>query len=122
MLKILIIDDMEDILFSLKKALENMGQYQVTITNSGRQGLVLAPQIMPDLIILDIMMPDLNGWQVNKTLKQNPATKNIPVIFLTAKSDDLSKAMGSQSADAFIVKPIKAEELDDTIQLILNSK
>ena len=123
MKKILIIDDIDDVLFSLKKALESVNkEYQVTIVNNGRQGLELASKIKPDLILLDIMMPDLNGWQVNKKLKENPLTKKIPVVFLTAKSDDFSKAMGSQSAKAYIVKPINADELDDTIKLVLSSK
>jgi DNA-binding response OmpR family regulator len=123
LIKILAIDDTEDITFSIKKMLENVDKnYQVTVANSGRDGLMLAEQTIPDLIILDIMMPEVNGWVVLKNLKNNLKTKSIPIIFLTAKSDELSLQMGKRAVEDFVVKPVDAATLDKKIKAVLKAK
>lgn len=121
MVKILIIDDMDDMTFSIKKSLEDLDKnYEVVNSNTGKLGLELAEMQKPDVILLDIMMPDMSGWQVLDALKNNPATKNIPVIFLTAKEDELSKQMGERMADDYIIKPVKVEKIDKKIKSILS--
>jgi len=116
--KILAIDDTQDVIFALQKGLESLG-YEVTTTTSGKEGLALAQKLVPDLILLDIMMPDISGWQVQKSLSQNETTKDIPVIFLTAKQDELSKQMGQNIAKEYIIKPIDIKELDKKIKKAL---
>ncbi len=83
------------------------GLYKVKVSSSGEHALTIAAHTLPDLILLDIMMPGLDGYEVCRRLKSNPATKDIPVIFLTAKSDEAGEQHGFDSgAVDYITKPI----------------
>lgn len=88
------------------------GGYQVAVASSGPAALELVPKIKPDLILLDIMMPEMDGYEVCRRLKSVDATREIPIIFLTAKTetDDIVKGFDLGAAD-FITKPFRAKEL-----------
>ena len=109
---ILAIDDNKIIRKSLEKMLLNQG-HQIETAANGKQGLEMAERIQPELILLDIVMPDLNGWEVCTLLKQNPATKDIPVIMLTALDDvDALEQSFHAGAVDYIRKPFNHRELN----------
>jgi two-component system alkaline phosphatase synthesis response regulator PhoP len=103
---ILIVDDEKDILEILEYNLKKEG-YRVLTAHNGKVGLKLAQQ-MPDLVVLDVMMPEMDGWEVCKAIRKNPATGLIPIIFLTAKDSEVDEVVGLElGADDYIRKPIK---------------
>lgn len=109
--RVLVIDDTQ-------KNLEVVGQlltdndYNVTVANNGERGIAIARKLVPDIILLDVMMPELNGYEVCKRLKQDSVTESIPVIFLTAKTDqeDLVEGFSAGAVD-YITKPFVKDEL-----------
>ncbi len=108
--RILIVDDEQDILDLLRFNLESEG-YETVIAGDGLQALELAKQ-RPDLIILDVMLPGKDGWEVMRELRQSQLTQNIPVIFLTAKSGEIDEVVGLElGADDYVVKPISMRKL-----------
>jgi len=114
--RILVIDDDPDALYLLRESL-NTAEFEISGTRSGLEGLLLANHQKPDVILLDIMIPDLNGWQILSELKQNPGTANIPVVLLTVVD---KKALGFQlGASAYLLKPLDPlvvrEALDNVI-------
>ena len=120
MIKVLTIDDMEDITFSIKKTLEKVdSKYEVIRASTGTDGISQAQTIKPDIILVDLMMPDKSGWQIIKELKSNDVTKQIPILIITAKSDELSKQMGEYSTKGYIVKPFDPKDLDKKIKKLL---
>lgn len=115
MYKILIIEDEADILENLKEIFELAGNKVLTAMN-GLEGLEAISKIKPDLIICDIMMPLMDGYQVKLNLSRNKDTASIPFIFLTAKADIKSIREGLDlGSDDYIVKPIRARELVDVV-------
>ena len=117
--RILVVDDTKDILQVLSRRLESWG-YEALTASSGEEGLQLAEQQLPDLILLDIMMPKMKGRDVCARLKANPTTANIPVIFLTALGlADHVKAGMDSGAEDYIVKPFEPEELRERINVCL---
>lgn len=107
---ILIVDDEKDILELLKYNFQKEG-YKVRVATNGEEALTEALH-QPDLIILDIMLPELNGREVIKQLKNNPKTSQIPVIFLTAKGTEADEVLGLElGADDYIIKPISIPKL-----------
>lgn len=123
MIKVLAIDDNKDVLFSIKVALEELDpEYKVTTADCGEKGIELSNSLKPDVIILDIMMPDIVGWVVNRKIKANPKTKSIPVIFLTARTDAGCQVLGKSDADVFMTKPFEPVKLDSAIKDLLNRK
>jgi CheY-like chemotaxis protein len=123
MKKIMMVDDEKDQIFSIKTVLEKKygDEYKVIPANNGSECIeLLENNEIPDLILLDIMMPEISGWQVFDKLKDNPLWKDIPVIFLTARTDELAERAGSFLADDFIEKPVEAEELKKKIDAVLN--
>ncbi len=95
--------------------------YDLVGAHGGREGLDLAQQNPPDLILLDLMMPDLDGWDVYKQLKAYDTTRNVPVIIITAKSQAIDRVLGLHIAkvDDYISKPFRPQELIDSIDKIL---
>lgn len=89
--------------------------------SGGREGLELIRQCLPDLILLDLMMPDLDGWDVYHQLKAEEKTKNIPVIVITAKAQNIDKVLGLHIAkvDDYISKPFSPKELIASIEKVL---
>jgi two-component system alkaline phosphatase synthesis response regulator PhoP len=107
---ILIVDDEKDIVDLLKYNIQKEG-YNVLTARNGKQALDQA-LLHPHLILLDIMMPELDGWGVVKKLKSNPKTAGIPIVFLTAKGSDVDEVLGLElGADDYIVKPISIPKL-----------
>jgi len=121
--KIIIVDDEPDIILSVKQFLEKSDDgYEIICTDSARQCLdLLNKDQIPDLIILDIMMPEMTGWEFFDTLKENSSWANIPVVFLTAKTDAYSKKFGSISGNDYIKKPFDLKNLKERIDKILKN-
>jgi CheY-like chemotaxis protein len=118
--KILIIDDEEDFCFFVKGNLENTGEFDVLVTSSGKEGLKLARREKPDLILLDINMPEMSGDEVAEILSDRPETKEIPVVFLTALvTKGEVESMASIGKRNYIAKPITTKELVTIIKKIL---
>ncbi|MCY7361749.1 MAG: response regulator transcription factor [Ignavibacteria bacterium] len=117
--KILVVDDEKDIVDILKYNLERENEFEVQVASNGREAMELA-EALPDLIILDIMMPELNGFEVCKLLKNNPLTAKIPVIFLTAKENEIDEILGLEiGADDYINKPISPRKVLARIKSVI---
>lgn len=115
---ILIVDDEKDIVDLLKYNLEKEG-YKVITASNGRHALEQADK-KPDLILLDIMLPELDGLEVIKELQKNEKTAEIPVILLTAKGSEIDEIVGLElGADDYIIKPIKIPKLLVRIKTVL---
>ncbi len=122
MKKIMNVDDDPDQTFTVKKRLEKLGDYEVIRIDSGEKCLnYLENNETPDLILLDIMMPEMNGWEVYKKLRKNDNWKNIPIVFLTARTDSFSKGFGKILGDCYIEKPFEIDDLKNKIDKILNN-
>jgi CheY-like chemotaxis protein len=117
--KILVIDDSSTNLLVLQSMLEAK-KYRVIALDSGKKALQVASKELPDLILLDIMMPGMNGFEVLECLKADNLTTNIPVIFVTAKTEasDVNLALKSGAA-GYIKKPIEMKDLLQQIEMIL---
>jgi two-component system alkaline phosphatase synthesis response regulator PhoP len=117
--KILIIDDDKDAIVPLKMSMES-ANFNVLETYSGHEGLEKARSEIPDLILLDLMLPDMDGFEVCKTLKNDPHTKSIRIIMLTGKDAISSKIEGLENgADDYITKPFYLNELKARIKTVL---
>lgn len=116
-IKVLVVDDNDDVRYTIKQSLKSMDEdYNVIEAADGSQCVEKAKSEKPDIILLDIMMPDIDGQQVAVQLKEFPETKKIPIIFLTAKTDPLSKNTGKMIGDDYITKPFVAKDLDKRIK------
>jgi two-component system alkaline phosphatase synthesis response regulator PhoP len=116
---ILIVDDEEDILEFLEYNLKKE-DFDVYVASSGRKAIEIAQKVSPDLIILDVMMPDLDGIETCKELRDLPGLKNTLIAFLTARNEDYSQIAGFDAgADDFINKPIKPRVLISRIKALL---
>ncbi|MBX9571383.1 MAG: response regulator transcription factor [Candidatus Obscuribacterales bacterium] len=119
MARILVIDDDIAIAELIKVNLDLLG-HQVSTANDGMKGLALAQQNRPDLIVLDVMMPDLDGFTVCQRLRQNAATAGIPVLMLTALGMTKDKVKGFDSgADDYLTKPFEIPELQVRVRALL---
>jgi two-component system response regulator VicR len=98
--------------------------YSVLGANGGREGLDLVRKELPDLILLDLMMPDMDGWDVYHQIKSEDLTRDIPVIVITAKAQDIDKILGLRVAkvEDYISKPFSPQELIDRIEQVLSSR
>lgn len=120
--KILIIDDEPDIRILIKYTLEKEG-FVVDVAEDGEQGIEKALQFLPDLIILDVMMPGIDGMETCEKLRQNSVFNDTFICFLTARSEDYSQIAGFNSgADDYITKPVKPKVLVSRINGILRRK
>lgn len=117
--KILVIDDEMNIVELLKYNLVANG-YKVSYSLNGKEGLSLAQEIKPDLILLDIMLPEMDGFDVCKEMKKSRDMQGIPIIMLTAKGDEFDKILGLElGADDYITKPFSVRELLARIKVVL---
>ncbi len=120
--KILIVDDDEDVLLIVQTILDNAG-YTAVVARNGRDGVEKAMEARPDLILLDVMMPELSGWEVCTTLKSAPETRQIPIAMLTVKSEIRDLITGMQvGADDYITKPFTRKKLLSTVRRLLDEK
>lgn len=118
---ILIVDDEKDILEMLKYNLEKEG-YKVLTARDGKKALEQAKQV-PDLILLDVMMPEMDGWEVCKHVKRDVKTAAIPIMFLTAKGTEFDEVLGLElGADDYLVKPIAVRTLLARVKTALRRK
>jgi DNA-binding response OmpR family regulator len=116
---VLVADDDEDILQLVAFRLERAG-YTVVTAPDGQQALVAAREHQPDLAVLDVMMPGLNGYEVTRQLRADPATAHIPVILLTARVQEADVSRGFEAgADDYLRKPFSPQELRSRVQAIL---
>jgi CheY-like chemotaxis protein len=122
MKKIMLVDDEKDQIFFIKTSFENLfgKDYTIVPAESGEKCFEsLNKKNIPDLILLDIMMPKMNGWEVFDRLRANPEWKNIPIIFLTARTDEFAEHAGVLIAEDYIKKPIEIKELKTRIDNVL---
>ena len=119
---ILVIDDESDLVELLKYNLAKEG-YNVEFSFNGFDGIKIAEVVKPDIIILDLMLPDINGYEVCKRIKQNADLSKIPVIFLSAKQEEVDKILGFESgAEDYIIKPFSINELLARVRIILKRR
>jgi len=117
--KILVVDDEPHIVMMLEARLRKNG-FEVVTATSGSEAMAKVKQDRPDLIVLDVMMPVISGLEVCRMLKENPVTRAIPVILLTAKSTERDQTLGiSAGADSYVTKPYTPEELLGQIKELL---
>ena len=116
--KILIIDDEENFTKLIKLNLEQTGKYEVKTENRGSLGFAMAQEFKPDLILLDVMMPDVDGGDICYQLQDDKATKDIPIVFLTAviKGEEVKKNKGIIGGHSFIAKPVDIDQLIEVIE------
>ncbi len=118
--KILIVDDEEDMLLVLAKDLAARG-YSIITAGNGKEAMLLAKSERPDLVILDILMPGMDGLEVAARLKEDPGTRDLPVVFLTClrlKEEEIKRGF-VVDGDVMLAKPYDAEELATTIEELL---
>ena len=117
--RILVIEDESDLQQVLDYNLRQTG-HDVIAAALGQEGLRLAREHRPDLVVLDLMLPDLAGTEVCKALKRDPATRHIPVLMLTAKGEEIDRVLGFElGAEDYVVKPFSVRELLLRIQALL---
>jgi CheY-like chemotaxis protein len=119
MKKVLIVEDDPRIAQVTKISLEMMTKWEILTAKSGYEGLKIAEKCQPDLIVLDMMMPDLSGEETIKELKKHPKTKDILIVLLTAKSN-ISNSWQKWGVQGMIKKPYDSITLADEIQKIVN--
>ena len=117
---ILVVDDSPTEVHIFKKILEKQG-YRILVANDGQQGVDMAVEVGPDLILMDVVMPVLNGFQATRQLKNNDKTAAIPVIMVTTKDQQTDINWGMrQGANEYLVKPVAPAELVHKIKALLN--
>jgi len=119
MARILIVDDSPSQLLGIKRIVEKLGHETLT-AEDGAAGVEAAKQHIPDLILMDVVMPNLNGFQATRTISKNPTTTHIPIVLVTTKDQETDRVWGMrQGAKAYVTKPIKEDELARTLQELL---
>jgi len=121
--RIVYIEDERDVIDMVKLILERE-RYEVIGANGGREGLDVVRREMPDVILLDLMMPDIGGWDVYQQLKADERTRAIPVIIVTARAQSIDKVLGLQIArvDDYISKPFSPKDLIISIERVLQAR
>jgi DNA-binding response OmpR family regulator len=120
---ILCIEDEQEMIDLIRLILSRRG-FDVRGANDGEEGLKVIRQEHPDLILLDLMMPDMDGWEVYQQMKADEATKNIPVIVVTARAQSIDKVLGLHIAkvDDYIAKPFSPQELLNSVDNVFARK
>ena len=119
---VLIVDDSPTEVHVLKTHLEKNG-FETVIAEDGESGLKLAKERKPDLIIMDVVMPGMSGFQATRQLAKDPATQDIPVVIVTTKDQETDKVWGMrQGAYDYLVKPVTEKQLVDKVNEALSSK
>jgi twitching motility two-component system response regulator PilG len=118
--RILIVEDEENLL-KLESILLTSKGYQVYGATDGRSALEEIERIMPDLVLLDIMLPDLDGFEVCRQIKENPGTCHVPVVMLSARKNRQDVERGAQvGADAYVTKPFKSAKVMEIMESLLH--
>jgi two-component system response regulator VicR len=118
--RVVYIED-EPEMIDLVRLILNRRGYEIIGANGGRDGLDMVRQQIPDLVLLDLMMPDMDGWDVYQQMKADEHTQNIPVIVVTAKAQSIDKVLGLHIAkvDDYISKPFSPQELVDSVEKVM---
>jgi twitching motility two-component system response regulator PilH len=115
MARVLIVDDSESQRYSLQKLMQEWG-HETLLAEGGEQAIDIASQEMPDIILMDVVMPGMNGFQTTRKLSRNESTRHIPVIFVTTRDQETDRFWGMrQGAAAYITKPVNPELLSSAI-------
>jgi pilus assembly protein CpaE len=123
MARILVVDDNADLLQMIRMLLEERGGHEVMLSAEGEDGLAKARANPPDLAIIDVMMPGMNGYEVCRQLRRNPATAQIPIIVLTARGQPVDRETAlAAGADDYIAKPVTMAELLERVNRLLTSR
>ncbi|UNU10168.1 twitching motility response regulator PilH [Xanthomonas translucens] len=122
MARILIVDDSPSQLLGIQRIVEKLGHETLTATD-GAAGVEAAKAALPDLVLMDVVMPNLNGFQATRTLRREPSTQHIPVILVTTKDQDTDRMWGMrQGASAYITKPFSEDELSEVIERVFSGE
>ena len=122
MARILIVDDSPSQLMGIRRIVEKLGHEALT-AEDGAAGVEAAKRELPDLILMDVVMPNLNGFQATRSITREPSTKHIPIVLVTTKDQDTDRVWGMrQGAKAYITKPFSETELADMIQQMLGGE
>ena len=118
--KVVYIEDDQEMIDLVKLILTRKG-FDVIGANGGREGLDSVRRILPDIVLLDLMMPDMDGWEVYQQMKAEEATREIPVIVITAKAQNIDKVLGLHIAkvDDYISKPFSPQELVESVDKVM---
>lgn len=121
MARILIVDDSPSQLLGIQRIVEKLGHESLT-AEDGAAGVEVAKRELPDMVLMDVVMPNLNGFQATRTLSREASTKHIPVILVTTKDQDTDRMWGlRQGAKAYLTKPFSEDELAEVIERIFAS-
>jgi two-component system response regulator VicR len=118
--RVVYVEDEQEMIDLVRLILNRRG-FEIIGANGGREGLETIRQSLPDLVLLDLMMPDMDGWDVYQQMKADEATQKIPVIVVTAKAQSIDKVLGLHIAkvDDYISKPFSPQELVDSVEKVL---
>ncbi len=120
--RVLVVDDEPDLLELIEVNLKGAG-YEVLVAASGPEGLRMARQTVPELIVLDVMLPEMGGLDVCKSLRSDPATSAIPILMLTARATEIDRVLGLElGADDYVTKPFSTRELVLRVKSLLRRK
>ena len=121
--RIVCIEDEPEMIDLIQLILNRRG-FEVLGAPGGKEGLEMVRKTLPDLVLLDLMMPDMDGWEVYQQMKADDSTRNIPVIVVTAKAQNIDKVLGLHIAkvDDYIAKPFGPQELIDSVERVLSQK
>ncbi len=118
MARILIVDDSPSQLLGIQRIVEKLG-HQILTATDGAAGVETARAELPDLVLMDVVMPNLNGFQATRTLARDASTRHIPVILVTTKDQDTDRMWGMrQGAKAYITKPFSEDELSEVLERV----
>jgi len=120
-IKVLVVDDNPDVLTSIAYTLRPLG-YDILKASSGKQCLDILKTQKVDIILLDIMMPEGDGWDVASKIREHPKWRSLPIIFVTARADDMSTSLGSLCSEEYIIKPFEPQDLIRAIQKIVGKQ
>lgn len=119
MAKVLIVDDSPSQLYALQKIVEKLG-HEVVTAEDGAEGVDVATREVPDLILMDVVMPNLNGFQATRTISRDDSTSHIPIILVTTKDQETDRVWGMrQGAKGYVTKPIIEKEITAEIRKYL---
>jgi len=121
MARILIVDDSPSQLLGIQRIVEKLGHESLT-AEDGAAGVEVAKRELPDMVLMDVVMPNLNGFQATRTLSREVTTRHIPVILVTTKDQDTDRMWGlRQGAKAYLTKPFSEDELAEVIERIFST-
>ncbi|HAK53199.1 MAG TPA: two-component system response regulator [Gammaproteobacteria bacterium] len=119
MSKIIVVDDSKTEIFQFREMLEKLG-YEVITAENGRDGVDLAKKEQPDVVLMDIVMPDMNGFQATRQITQGAETKHIPVIIVSSKDQETDKVWGErQGAKGYLTKPVNSQQRSSVMESFL---